>query len=155
MAAKFPFVKVFVKSEEKLNDAEGVRDAAFVAMNKVDKEGNPLTTSQDRKDLLIALNRETDQSKWLGVIRRFIAVVLSVPGEKEDDGEAALLRARKVAIITHAREVKNTKRHAMDVRYREKQKAKKKAANALVMEMAPPETAPEPTPENGSGLDED
>jgi hypothetical protein len=58
-----------------MENPEYLRWLAIQKMGEVSTRGDTLTSGQDRKDLLIALNRERDEKKWLDIIREFVVVV--------------------------------------------------------------------------------
>lgn len=76
MSVKFPHIHLYPKNKQEMNDPEFMRNLAIRKMAGVRDNGDEAATSQDRKDLLIALSREPDKEKWVGIISTFCVVHL-------------------------------------------------------------------------------
>ncbi len=88
MPVKFPHIRLCPKTVEELHDPEFMRDLAIKKMSGIRSNGDEAATSQDRKDLLIALSRVRDITRWVEVIGEFCVIAPLYEQKVGDDGNS-------------------------------------------------------------------
>ena len=113
MSVKFPHIILRPKTEQELADPEFMRDLAIKKMSGIRPNGDEAATSQDRKDLLIALSRVHDITKWVEVIGIFCVIAPVFEQVVKEDGTAPSVTSvtlstqeRRVAALVRARAAK-------------------------------------------------
>lgn len=87
MSVKFPHIHLYPKTQDELNDPEFMRNLVVRKMAGIRDNGNEASTSQDRKDLLIALSREHDKTKWVEIIATFCVIHMVWEGKVDEKGK--------------------------------------------------------------------